>query len=284
MPSVRSLATELGLGVNTVRAAYHILEHEGLIISRPKIGTQVARGVNSSYPSLQENNSIQSRFSQLALDALAAGYEASSIKTMMENALEIALSTPASRSLVFVECTAFDAERLASQASRMLGLAVRPVVLADLRSWLDSQPAARNTYLGVITTFFHYAEVKEVVRGLPAFGVVVELSQKALGDIRIIPRGSRIAVVCHPEASMQYFLSQAESLTSSQCEIRHAFATETAKLQELFSWADVFFVSNPCLAMVEREVPKERIFLFYDQVSEQSLAMLKEHLKSPVSS
>ena len=47
LPTVRALAADLGLAVNTVARAYKELEAEGLVITRRRAGTVVAPGSHS---------------------------------------------------------------------------------------------------------------------------------------------------------------------------------------------------------------------------------------------
>jgi GntR family transcriptional regulator len=47
LPTIRGLAAELGLAVNTVAHAYRELEGAGLIVTRPRHGTTVAPGHSS---------------------------------------------------------------------------------------------------------------------------------------------------------------------------------------------------------------------------------------------
>ena len=44
LPTIRALAAQLGLAVNTVAHAYRELESAGLIVTRPRHGTIVATG------------------------------------------------------------------------------------------------------------------------------------------------------------------------------------------------------------------------------------------------
>lgn len=53
LPTIRGLAAQLGLAVNTVAHAYRELESAGLINTRPRHGTTVA-GSNSSRARLRE--------------------------------------------------------------------------------------------------------------------------------------------------------------------------------------------------------------------------------------
>lgn len=53
LPTIRALAAQLGLAVNTVAHAYRELESAGLIKTRPRLGTTVASS-NSSRARLRE--------------------------------------------------------------------------------------------------------------------------------------------------------------------------------------------------------------------------------------
>lgn len=47
LPSVRSVAQELGVNVNTVQKAYRMLERDGVIVSYPGKGSFIASGNNA---------------------------------------------------------------------------------------------------------------------------------------------------------------------------------------------------------------------------------------------
>lgn len=47
LPSVRSVAQELGVNVNTVQKAYQMLERDGVIVSYPGKGSFIAPGENA---------------------------------------------------------------------------------------------------------------------------------------------------------------------------------------------------------------------------------------------
>jgi GntR family transcriptional regulator len=45
LPTVKEVAAQVALNPNTVLRAYHELEHEGLVVSRPGLGTFIANTV-----------------------------------------------------------------------------------------------------------------------------------------------------------------------------------------------------------------------------------------------
>lgn len=65
LPSFRRLADWAGVNVNTVRAVYAGLEHEGLVVSRQGQGTFVAEGIEAA-----------AQLEEIATDALRRAHEA----------------------------------------------------------------------------------------------------------------------------------------------------------------------------------------------------------------
>ncbi len=65
LPTVRQLAGDLGLAVNTVARAYHELETAGLVVTRGRAGTTV----HSTDATRQQLQQAAARYAKLAHDA-----------------------------------------------------------------------------------------------------------------------------------------------------------------------------------------------------------------------
>jgi DNA-binding transcriptional regulator YhcF (GntR family) len=76
LPTVRALATELGLAVNTVAKAYRVLEHDAIIETRGRSGTFVAPQGDAAQRGVQqaaaEYAALARRLGVPADEALAA--------------------------------------------------------------------------------------------------------------------------------------------------------------------------------------------------------------------
>ncbi|MGC0362749.1 DNA-binding transcriptional regulator YhcF (GntR family) [Rhodococcus sp. 27YEA15] len=81
IPTVRGLASELGLAANTVAKAYRALSDQGVIVTRGKQGTFIASGADP----------VQARAEQAATSfvngARSLGYSDDEIKAMVASAL-----------------------------------------------------------------------------------------------------------------------------------------------------------------------------------------------------
>ena len=87
LPTVRELAGDLGLAVNTVARAYHELETAGLVITRGRAGTTV----HSTDLTRQQLQQAAARYAKLAHDAGLTTREA---LDLVHTALDPKVATP----------------------------------------------------------------------------------------------------------------------------------------------------------------------------------------------
>lgn len=86
LPTVREVVTQIAINPNTVFKAYRELEHEGLVESRPGLGTFVLKSLASASPAEQE--ALREELKRWLQKALAAGLEAESISALFSNTLQ----------------------------------------------------------------------------------------------------------------------------------------------------------------------------------------------------
>lgn len=82
LPTVRALAADLGVAVNTVGRAYSELEAAGLVASRRKLGTVVLGG-----GIVTVSADLQNRIDGLASQSLSAGLSEESLVELLRAAL-----------------------------------------------------------------------------------------------------------------------------------------------------------------------------------------------------
>lgn len=86
MPSVRSLAAELGINPNTIQKAYAELERQNIIYTVPGKGSVV--GEDTSLLSLAERRSVLADIGKNASRAAELGIEKAVVLSTVENAME----------------------------------------------------------------------------------------------------------------------------------------------------------------------------------------------------
>ncbi|THF85225.1 GntR family transcriptional regulator [Deinococcus sp. KSM4-11] len=84
LPTVRALAAELNLAVNTVAKAYTALRHEGVTENRAGAGTTVAAAAWAG--GLHHREALE-RWRQHTHDLLAAGIEGDRLRTALDEVL-----------------------------------------------------------------------------------------------------------------------------------------------------------------------------------------------------
>lgn len=92
IPTVRQLASDLGLANGTVARAYQMLEQNGYLETRGRKGTFVKASA-ATIPAEEAERQIQSLAQQLALTAALVGARREEVLTMVSAALERTLSS-----------------------------------------------------------------------------------------------------------------------------------------------------------------------------------------------
>lgn len=280
LPPVRDLGRLLGLSVNTVRLAYKTLSDERLVVTRPKRGTVVIGIPEASSKTLSPESAVEEVIAAAIDRAFAAGYDENGIRELFDSQLAEAVGKRSSPKAIFVECTEHDVTMLGQQLSRELSIIVKPVVLDSLEEWITQEQDHLSEYQAVVTTYFHYAEVMEAMkgRGPEVFGVVVENGASTREKMSQLVPGARIGVVCRSQDSTQYFLNSLNAMTRGTATVRKAFLHQTDEVRSLLDWAQVVFITQPCKPVVEELAPDKPVFFFYDSINEQSIVMLREYL------
>ena len=191
LPSSRMLADNLHVNRNTVVRAYAELQKLGLVSRHGRHG-MVVRGAGKARDRLAARESAHTVLAAAAARCLELGLTAEEIAS-----LAYQHSLHAERSevrLAFVECNLERAEAYATDLGSALDVTISPVVLGDVDA--DEIRACDL----VVTTFFHLAEVRRLVRDLAAedppevLGIVVAPHLKTLVRISEIPAGHKIGV------------------------------------------------------------------------------------------
>jgi GntR family transcriptional regulator len=93
LPSVRELASQIGVSVITVKRAYSDLEKEGLLFTRPGIGTFVSSVAKEEVMELHTEEVLE-RFLKTIAYAKNNGIDENAIRTVFEKALSIGQTNP----------------------------------------------------------------------------------------------------------------------------------------------------------------------------------------------
>lgn len=86
MPTLRQLAQQLRVNVNTVAHAYEILDKDGVISTQQGRGTFVAHHADEPYIVSHRRATLQHMIDQVMLEALSLGYSTAEVAEAFESA------------------------------------------------------------------------------------------------------------------------------------------------------------------------------------------------------
>ena len=283
LPTVRLLAKELDISIDTVRAAYKILEESGLITARPHHGTVVAipddrQSIVSDIMASEEAN-----LSSIISQCLSKGMNEQQIRSLFAKVLEREIQGQSKPRLLLIECNEEDGARFQQQLSSLLDIRVDVIMVDKLNELLSDTKAASEKYVAVITTYFHFAVVMQQVAPLriPVYAVVTEMGRSTQQKLRDLASGTKIGVILKPGHSMDYLLGMITAVRND-LTIKKAILGQKKEIDELVKWADIFFSTHPCESEIYKRTPEATVLFFCDSINAQSIGILRENLNSLV--
>lgn len=285
LPPVRTMATELSVSIDTVRAAYKCLEEMGLVITRPKHGTVVIKpAAEDGLPGAADLEASSPRpfsedFSSSILNLLSKGRTEDEIEEQFKAALARVLNSQKVHAL-FIECDISEKEILYKQVANGVDYSIDFMLMDELDQLKENLESGKVHYDCVITTFFHYSTVMQIFTPyhIPVFGVVLEFKTSTVQYIATLKPETKVLAICMPQHALDYQVSFIENIRSD-LDIRKRFLDGKRGLKQLVEWADVVFATHPCENEIRKIRPDVPIFMFCDQVNAQSLGILRENLK-----
>lgn len=280
LPPIRELAQSLGVSLNTVKAAYRELQESGLLVSRRGYGTTVVSP--DQHPRTGARTAEQA-VEQAMRAAIEAGYSADQVRELMERLLARYRTGYRSLTLVFVECDETQLELLGQDIRSALGLRVEKILTSRLAQERDRLARHRDRYAGIVTTYFHYREVRDALGhlGLPILGLVLATSPSTLERLSRVPAGSTVGRVCRDPESVPSFQSIVTRLLPPGVKVKACLVGDSAGLDALAREASLIVCTVPCLRPLEERLRGREIYPLYDRVDPGSLHILAQHFSIP---
>lgn len=192
LPAARQLADHLGIHRNTVLKAYVELGRSGIIVSRGNHGTFVGDTVEGS-------SAVEGAILDLVAQLITEANKSSIAPTELASFVfsqAMSQRTKPRRSIVIVECNPDSLEHYRREIAQAVGVRVQPILLDALESW---SPASEESTI-VVTTFFHFAEVRRRLRGAPwtfsseLVAINVQPHLDVLQRLNELPSGTRLGI------------------------------------------------------------------------------------------
>lgn len=271
LPGIRELAEQVGVNKNTVLRVYQELASDGMLDLRQGRGAYV-RQIPSGGGA--ETTSAAEALTQALRLAKACGLKEAEVRRVIDECVgSIYRKDPR---LAFVECHTYDAQALAGTLQTELGVKVDPVLLDDL---LERPEGYFSQFDLVLTTFFHYAEVRQAAGSQQAFQVVGldhTASVDSLKTLSSIPKGSVVGLVCKNQRT----LDRLEKLISMYYTdgLVTCLLSESPRLHAMLQTCDVVVDHSESIQSIGGPTPRGKIITLGFQVTDQSLQYLRNRI------
>jgi GntR family transcriptional regulator len=171
LPTERELANMLNVSRSTVSVAYKELEDENILISKQGKGTFVAE------KKLKEQKlKLNQLLDNFILEAIEQGYNRKDIVRMVDKLAKEKIKQYTNVHILFIECNKEQVDFFSAELSEESGILVKPLVLSQIYSDKNAFHTLVNEFDLIVTTFFHYDEVIEVLRELRVEKEVIAIS------------------------------------------------------------------------------------------------------------
>ncbi|ARU61942.1 GntR family transcriptional regulator [Tumebacillus avium] len=196
LPTERELSEKLQVSRNTVSQAYQELEAEGILSSVQGRGTFVCD--RDDAVRLENRKELLLKIIDIAMEeGLQLGFSLEEFVELTEVRAKEKIDFLRHVQVAFIECNREQVEYFAKRLQGDSGVSITPIVLDELRQEFDRyEPIVASSDL-VITTFFHYDEVKDLL-GVRKNVLAIALDPQIETIVRIarIPVGRKIGLVC----------------------------------------------------------------------------------------
>ncbi len=212
VPSVRQLATDLRMATATVQRVYNELQAEGLLVGQPGRGVYVANLASGIPVRTEERGEIlRALFARPISHARSLGFADEELLAAIDAVAGLAATPSRPPRVVFVGTSAASVRKyppLLRKALGPLGLAVDGALFSDVERdecVLDALEPIRM----IVALVGSYPHLREVAarRGVPIFGLVVELAETTQRALIDLPPEGDVALI-----GQQVYLPSARAL------------------------------------------------------------------------
>lgn len=214
LPSINELARHLRINRNTAHHVYQKLCGAGLLKSRKGFGVFVAE---TSGPASEPTTGLPRLMARTFAAAARLGLSPLTFSHLLQTQAAAFESTfPL---VAFIECNPYQADDFARQISERWQLDVRPILLSDAR---DTRAAVPATCRLVLTSYFHFPEVRQVLGQHPVTirPIVLDVISDLRTKLRALPPGTTVGVITRFEAVHEVAEEMAREVRTRRLRLR----------------------------------------------------------------
>jgi GntR family transcriptional regulator len=278
LPTIRELASFLGINRNTVAQAYRDLEREGYVVTRSGAGTAVI--ASPATDSLLRGGQLRELVREALAKAESAGFSA---RAFAETAYYEASSWKPSSAVSILVVDEYRGELgfLCKEISRAVPAAVEGLLLSELEQHLrDGQPSELDRFDFVVAPFYctdHATALLEETN-LPVLTVGVGPSVPTMLRIARAGEGKKVAIVCTEDSGPEQMRRALEGTAIPFARL-DGYGVHDSRLHEVIGSYDLVVASEGSANEVRALVGDDRLIEFSSLLSESSLATVRGYVE-----
>lgn len=261
LPSLRELATSLGVSYATIADVYNELAQDGILVSRPGKGTFVAdlAGTDQVAPNAGRQRDLGHMVNVMVNQASMLGFQADEIRDAVLARLVGTGQESVTRYVLLVGYAAHATEYYAREIEACLqdlNVKVQPILIASLRQDVDAALAGLQPAKLAITMLMALGEVRACLepRGFHVASIAMRLSAETRRNLASIPSHKCVGVVA---TEPEYLLPLAQEVTSyispelSDASLPRAVRGQEKQIKALLAQVDVVVYNTGCEALLD---------------------------------
>lgn len=279
LPTERELASLLGVSRNTVSMAYRDLEADGELVSYQGRGTFVAEAA-AEHLTESRRQTILQVVEQALGQVLEQGASLDEFLGLVEEKVKERKALLNKIKIAFIECNREQVDYFARQLQLGSGVAIIPLVLSETRSDIERFRHIMSTVDMVVTTFFHYDEVRAMVpRERRVLAIALDPQLETIVKIARIQRGKKLGLVCLSTNFAEKVENSIRNAGIDYLPVESTVSLEESAVRKVIENSDVILVSPGRRREVERLCPADKdVIEFVYRPDMGSISMLKSAL------
>lgn len=258
LPTERELSEKLKVSRNTVSQAYQDLEAEGVLTSVQGRGTFVCD--RDDAVRLENRKELLLKIIDVAMEeGLQLGFTMEEFVELTEQRAQQKLEFLRQVRVIFIECNREQVDYFAKRLQFDSGVDISPLVLDDWRDNIEQYMPEVLVADLVITTFFHYDEVKELL-GARKNVLAIALDPQIETFVRIarIPASKKVGLVCKSDNFAGKVLLALKNAGLDGMDIPVYTQSSTLDISEIVARLDVIIVSPGRRREVEQHLNRRQ--------------------------
>ena len=263
LPSLRELASSIGVSYATISHIYRDLAQDRLVVTRPGKGSYVAdlARITAAEKQRMSGSSLNQLVGTFVHQSLSLGYGATQVLEAVRERLEGYPTSPTRRSIVFVggvsrraaHLYAREIEALLSDLEVSVSVMLIDELKADPQRILEQPSPAKL----VVTLPTLLREVRELLesQGHWVSSIAFRPSTQTVQQLSAIDPVCRVGVVASEPAYLMALVEQVASYSSSALSLPSAILGDEPRLQELLAGVDMVIYHSGCERILDRIGP-----------------------------